>query len=71
MKVLIVRNKKTRQVIASGVYVGRTEVIPFTEVFSHKESFKYYVTEGFCRSNVEDFKRTFTNQYTVTQEVIV
>ncbi|ARB06616.1 hypothetical protein CPT_Mijalis121 [Citrobacter phage Mijalis] len=71
MKVLIVRNKKTRQIIASGIYVGRSEVIPFTEVFSHKETFKYYLDEGFLRSNVESFKQTFTSNRTVTQEVIL
>lgn len=70
MRVLIVRNKKTQQIIAYGIYVGRSEVIPFTGVFSHKEAVKYYLDEGFLRSNVESFKQTFTSKHTVIQEVI-
>lgn len=72
MKILLIRNKKTRQIIATGVYVGRNEVVPFTEIFSHEnKSYTNYLNSKFCRSSLEDFKKTFKSNRTIIQEVIL
>lgn len=72
MKILLIRNKKTRQIIATGVYINRNEVVPFTEIFSHEDrSYRNYLETKFCHSNVQDFKNTFKNKNTIAQEVII
>lgn len=73
MKVILARDKKTRKIIRSAVFIGRNEVIPFTSndviVYRKKLAFSYCL-RGFISQPLEDFKNR-CGKGIIIQEAIV
>lgn len=61
MKVILARDKKTRKIVSSAVFIGRDEVIPFAgeEVLTYKKVMKREFSNrfrDFFSEPLEDFK---------------
>lgn len=75
MKVILARNKKTRKIVSSAVFIGRNEVIPFAEkdVLTYKKVLKREYSNhfrDFFSEPLEDFKSR-CGKGIITQEVII
>lgn len=73
MKVILARDKKTRKIVRSAVFIGRNEVIPSTSndviVYRKKLAFSYCL-RGFISQPLEDFKNR-CGKGIIIQEAIV
>lgn len=61
MKVILARDKKTRKIVSSAVFIGRDEVIPFAgeDVLTYKKVMKRKFSNrfrDFFSEPLEDFK---------------
>ena len=61
MKVILARDKKTRKIVSSAVFIGRDEVIPFAgeDVLTYKRVMKREFSNrfrDFLSEPLEDFK---------------
>lgn len=59
MRVILARDKKTRKLIRSAVFIGRNEVIPFTTnfVIAYRKNLVFSdCLHGFISQPLEDFK---------------
>ena len=73
MKVILARDKKTRKIVRSAVFIGRNEVIPFTanEVVAYRKNLVFSdCLRGFISVPLESFKSR-CGKGIITQEVII
>lgn len=73
MKVILARDKKTRKLIRSAVFIGRNEVIPFTanDVIAYRKNLVFSdCLRGFISQPLEDFKSR-CGKGTIIQEAII
>lgn len=73
MKVILARDKKTRKIVRSAVFIGRDEVIPFTanEVVAYRKNLVFSdCLRGFISVPLESFKSR-CGKGIITQEVII
>ena len=59
MKIILARDKKTRKIVHSAVFIGRNEVIPFTanEVIAYRKNLVFSdCLRGFISVPLESFK---------------
>lgn len=75
MKVILARDKKTRKIVRSAVFIGRDEVVPFAgeDVLTYKKVMKREFSNhfrDFFSEPLEDFKSR-CGKGIITQEVII
>lgn len=75
MKVILARDKKTRKIVRSAVFIGRDEVVPFAgeDVLTYKKVMKRELSNhfrDFFSEPLEDFKSR-CGKGIITQEVII
>lgn len=59
MKIILARDKKTRKIVRSAVFIGRNEVVPFTanEVIAYRKNLVFSdCLRGFISVPLESFK---------------
>lgn len=75
MRVILARDKKTRKIIRSAVFIGRDEVVPFAgeDVLTYKKGLKRKFSDrlrGFISEPLEDFKSR-CGEGIIIQEAII